>query len=187
MTNLGLAGKLQKEAEHFSGAQDIVGMLWDAGAALRNLHTENTALRVTEDNLRQELQECQDQRRAAFRRIEELERKSDQDDETILWQAKKISEKTDKLAERDARIAELEQRNSDLDEDVQRFKKHALNEKSARLELERQLEEARNQVLEEAAKVCDELAELSRTSPTDSMRQHGECAAAIRALKGAKE
>lgn len=42
-------------------------------------------------------------------------------------------------------------------------------------------------VLEEAAKVCDELAELSRTSPTDSMWQHGECAAAIRALKGAKE
>lgn len=54
-------------------------------------------------------------------------------------------------------------------------------------ELERQLEEARNQALEEAAKVCDELAELSRTSPTDSMWQHGECAAAIRALKGAKE
>lgn len=42
-------------------------------------------------------------------------------------------------------------------------------------------------VLEEAAKVCDELAELSRTSPTDSMWQHGECAAAIRALKGANE
>ena len=42
-------------------------------------------------------------------------------------------------------------------------------------------------VLEEAAKACDELAELSRTSPTDSMWQHGECAAAIRALKGAKE
>ena len=41
------------------------------------------------------------------------------------------------------RIAELEQRNSDLYEDVQRFKEHALNEKAARLELERQLEEAR--------------------------------------------
>lgn len=41
------------------------------------------------------------------------------------------------------RIAELEQRNSDLHEDVQRFKEHALNEKSARLELERQLEGAR--------------------------------------------
>ena len=40
------------------------------------------------------------------------------------------------------RIAELEQRNSDLHEDVQRFKKHALNEKAARLELERHLEEA---------------------------------------------
>lgn len=44
-----------------------------------------------------------------------------------------------------------------------------------------------NAALEEAAKVCDELAELGRTSPTDSMWQHGECAAAIRALKGAKE
>lgn len=41
------------------------------------------------------------------------------------------------------RIAELEQRNSDLHEDIQRFKKHALNEKAARLELERQLEEER--------------------------------------------
>ena len=38
-----------------------------------DLLTECTALRVTEDNLRQELQECQDQRRAAFRRIEELD------------------------------------------------------------------------------------------------------------------
>lgn len=45
--------------------------------------------------------------------------------------------------DRDARIAELEQRNRDLYEDVQRFKEHALNEKAARLELERQLEEAR--------------------------------------------
>ena len=85
------------------------------------------------------------------------------------------------------RIAELEQRNRDLYEDVQRFRKHAMNEKAARMELERQLEEARKHALEEAAKVCDELAELSRTSPTDSMWQHGECAAAIRALKGAKE
>lgn len=40
------------------------------------------------------------------------------------------------------RIAELEQRNRDLYEDVQRFRKHALNEKAARLELERQLDEA---------------------------------------------
>ena len=41
------------------------------------------------------------------------------------------------------RIAELEQRNRDLYEDVQRFRKHAMNEKAARMELERQLEEAR--------------------------------------------
>ena len=52
---------------------------------------------------------------------------------------------------------------------------------------EKRLERFAALVLEEAAKVCDELAELSRTSPTDSMWQHGECAAAIRALKGAKE
>ena len=34
---------------------------------------------------------------------------------------------------------------------------------------------------EACAKVCDELAELNRTAPTDSMWQWGECAAAIRA------
>ena len=56
MNNLELADKLQKEAEHFSGAQDLVGMLWDGGAALRKLHTENTALRVTEENLLAELE-----------------------------------------------------------------------------------------------------------------------------------
>ena len=75
MTNLELAGKLQDAvSSHYC---DLCGMLLDAGAALRNLHTENTALRVTEDNLRQELQECQDQRRAAFRRIEELDKELD--------------------------------------------------------------------------------------------------------------
>lgn len=36
------------------------------------------------------------------------------------------------------------------------------------------------------ALVCDELAELNRTAPTDSMWQWGECAAAIRA-RGQKE
>ena len=34
---------------------------------------------------------------------------------------------------------------------------------------------------EACAQVCDELAELNRASPTDSMWQWGECAAAIRA------
>ena len=34
---------------------------------------------------------------------------------------------------------------------------------------------------EACAKVCDELAELNRTSPTDSMWEQEECAAAIRA------
>jgi len=34
---------------------------------------------------------------------------------------------------------------------------------------------------EACAKVCDELAALNRSSPTDSMWQWGECAAAIRA------
>lgn len=39
---------------------------------------------------------------------------------------------------------------------------------------------------EACAQVCDELAELNRASPTDSMWQWGECAAAIRA-RGQKE
>ena len=47
-------------------------------------------------------------------------------------------------------------------------------------ELERQLEEARNQVLEEAAKVCD-------VTPPQPFRPSIEAAHAIRALKGAKE
>ncbi len=34
---------------------------------------------------------------------------------------------------------------------------------------------------EACAKVCEELAALNRSSPTDSMWQWGECAAAIRA------
>jgi hypothetical protein len=38
-------------------------------------------------------------------------------------------------------------------------------------------------VLEEAANVCDELAELNRRALSDSMWQQGECAAAIRARK----
>ena len=37
---------------------DLYQWAMDAEAMIRNLHTENTALRVTEDNLRQELQEC---------------------------------------------------------------------------------------------------------------------------------
>ena len=39
---------------------------------------------------------------------------------------------------------------------------------------------------EACAQVCDELAELNRTAPTDSMWQWGECAAAIR-TRGQKE
>ena len=60
------------------------------------------------------------------------------------------------------RIADLEQRNSDLHEDVQRFKKHALNEKAARLELERQLEEALKD-----AKPCPTCESLARTVMLD--------------------
>lgn len=60
------------------------------------------------------------------------------------------------------RIAELEQRNRDLHEDVQRFKKHALNEKAARLELERQLEEARKD-----AKPCPTCESLARAVMLD--------------------
>lgn len=95
------------------------------------------------------------------------------------------------------RIAELEQRNSDLHEDVQRFKKHALNEKAARMELERQLEEARNQALEEAANGAEALAkkwwarhcETNRHMETTREAHEDFCqlGRAIRALKGAKE
>lgn len=38
---------------------------------------------------------------------------------------------------------------------------------------------------EACAQVCDELAELNRTAPTDSMWQWGECAVAIRARSAA--
>lgn len=88
-----------------------------------------------------------------------------------------------RIGQLQARVTELEQRNSDLREDVQRFKKHALNEKAVRLELERQLDEARNQALEEAAKVCEE----KHANGNWKHDTRHECAAAIRALKGAKE
>lgn len=87
---------------------------------------------------------------------------------------------TEALMAAEARCEELEQRNSDLYEDVQRFRKHAMNEKAARMELERQLEGARNQALEEAAKVCD-------VTPPQPFRPSIEAAHAIRALKGAKK
>lgn len=101
-------------------------------------------------------------------------------------------------AERDKRIAELEERNRDLHEDVQRFKKHALNEKAARLELERQLEEARNEALEEAAMRCDAEEKRGQHNMTcDIPKNHefwnggamfaGQLAEEIRALKGEKE
>ncbi len=35
---------------------------------------------------------------------------------------------------------------------------------------------------EACAKVCEDLAQLNRTSPTDSMWEQEECAAAIRAI-----
>ena len=41
----------------------------------------------------------------------------------------------------------------------------------------------RNSGLDEAAKVCTELAELNRKAMTDSMRQQEECATAIESLK----
>lgn len=59
---------------------------------------------------------------------------------------------TEALMAAEGRCEELEQRNRDLYEDVQRFKEHALNEKAARLELERQLEEARS-VLKETGRL----------------------------------
>lgn len=81
------------------------------------------------------------------------------------------------------RIAELEQNNRDLSDDVQRFRKHAMNEKAARLELERQLEEARNQALEEAAVECDKRAHAGDAGALMAAR----AIRAIRALNGAKK
>ena len=40
------------------------------------------------------------------KRIAELERKSDQDDETILWQAKEIADKIDRVAELERQLEE---------------------------------------------------------------------------------
>ena len=48
-----------------------------------------------------------------------------------------------------------------------------------------ELERFTAMVMEECAKVCDELAEINRRASTDSMWQQGECAAAIRARKPA--
>lgn len=62
-------------------------------------------------------------------RIAELERKSDQDDETILWQAKEISEKIDKLAELERLRSEDHAHAIDMAVEIERLK--------------RQLEEAR--------------------------------------------
>ncbi|OYQ41076.1 hypothetical protein CHU94_08170 [Rhodoferax sp. TH121] len=47
------------------------------------------------------------------------------------------------------------------------------------------IKQVRNAALEDAAKVCDELAELNRKAMTDSMWQQEECAAAIRTRKEA--
>lgn len=97
-----------------------------------------------------------------LQRIAEFERKSDQDDETILWQAKEIADKIDRIAE-----------------------------------LERQLEEARNQALEEAANGADALAkkwwarycETNKHMETTREAHEDFCqlGRAIRALKGAKK
>lgn len=88
------------------------------------------------------------------KRIAELERKSDQDDETIAWQAQKISQHIDRIAELEEMNAQLREQNTAVDqacaefereleaerEDVQRFRNHALNEKDARMALELELE-----------------------------------------------
>lgn len=54
MNALELADKLQSHASSQYG--ELCGSLWDAGAMLRNLHTENTALRCTEMALRDEIE-----------------------------------------------------------------------------------------------------------------------------------
>lgn len=64
-------------------------------------------------------------------------------------------------ASREAAIADasapLLERIAELNEEVERFRKHALNEKAARQDLERQLEEARKDAMGKAADICDSL------------------------------
>lgn len=61
--------------------------------------------------------------------------------------------------------------------------RHATNEVDAHSLRVEELSRFAELVLEEAANVCDELAELNRRALSDSMWQQGECAAAIRAMK----
>lgn len=64
MNALELADKLQDylSEHHFGTAGEL---MWDGGAMLRNLHTENTALRCTEMALRDEIAELRRQLSAA--------------------------------------------------------------------------------------------------------------------------
>ncbi len=59
MNALELADKLQSHAPSHYG--EVGGNLWDGGAMLRNLHTENTALRCTEMALLDEIAELRRQ------------------------------------------------------------------------------------------------------------------------------
>lgn len=75
---------------------------------------------------------------------DECDKKSDGGNEFMLMFASAIeAAATEPLLKR---IAEFEQNNRDLSDDVQIFRKHAMNEKDARIELERQLVEARKQM-----------------------------------------
>lgn len=56
---------------------------------------------------RKEFDMSNDQTELLLLRIAALERKSDQDDETILWQAKEISDKIDRIAELELLLEEV--------------------------------------------------------------------------------
>ena len=88
----------------------------------------------------------------------------------------------------------LLQRIAELEKERDEWKHDALNGANAQYlrekntELKRQLEDARNHALEEAAKVCDGVAYTHQNASMLGPEQNAlKCAAAIRALKGAKE
>jgi hypothetical protein len=80
-----------------------------------------------------------------------------------------------------AATAPLLEQIKELEAEVMLFREHALNEKAARLELERQIELVRNEVLEEAAESVD--TQIHRWFDDRARYCASECAAAIRSMK----
>lgn len=104
--------------------------------------------------------------------------------EPLLQRIAELEEINAQLREQNTEVdkscAELERR-IEVGKNIVRNDMHRIGQLQARVtELERQLEEARNHALEEAAKVCEN---MQQGWPSDDQLK---CADAIRALKGAK-